>query len=215
MPTNNSAARKQVLDRLDTCGPGQIRNPRTDRCVRRDKPLGRALHAAAQALRAGAPKMPACPKGGEAYDPAARACTADRYRAPALRELLTRYAWAEAANRGGAGNSGANSAAVARLITSQALAKAAAANDRRHNAANRARKEASLREAGGMFNQLAAYSEGLRSQGDSNAQTILRLQAALGEAARELDRTRRDLDSSRQKVKMLERALASAERGNR
>lgn len=199
--TNTTAARKQVLDRLDTCGAGRIRNPRTDRCVRRDRPLGRALVAAAQALRAGA-EMPACAKAGEAYDHAEQGCTSDRYRAPALRDLLTRYEWARAANN--SGTTGLDdSRALARLIASQALAKATAANNRRSHAAD-------LTEAGAMVERLATYGGGLRSQANSNEQTILRLQAALELARRERELCRRDLEGARQKAAQIERALVAA-----
>ncbi len=197
------SSRKQVLDRLDTCGPGKIRNPRTDRCVRRDQPLGRALHAAAEALRAGT-RLPACAPAGQAYDPAAKGCTSDRYRAPALRDLMTRYAWAAAANNSGR-TSAKNSAALSRLIASQALAKAAAANNRRSHAAN-------LGEAGAIIEGLAAYSGGLRERADSNAQNLLDVRKALDAALIELEACRRNLEAERSKTLDIVSALVN-ERG--
>lgn len=112
-----SNARKEVLDGLYTCGAGQIRNPRSRRCVRADGRLGRALHAAAQALRTNGAAKP-CPKG--VYDAATGKCTRDKARAAALRDLQARYRLASGYN--------GESAATAKLVAGQAFGKAVAAD---------------------------------------------------------------------------------------
>lgn len=166
-----SSERSKVLDRLYTCGSGKIRNPRTDRCVRVSKPLGAALHAAAQTLRTKG-TLPACNKG--VYDASAQQCTSDKSRAGALRELASRYRLA-------AGSNG-NAASTAKFITSQAFAKAVAANARRGDA------------------QLAEYLEEMQAM-------MLDMQRRLTNAESQRNRYRKDLDSARAQLRQLQSVM--------
>lgn len=81
------------------CGAGKVRNPRTARCVRKRRPLGAAIHAAAQQLMQGA-AVPAC-GARAAWDFAARECVADAPRVGALRALYGKWGLAAAANASG------------------------------------------------------------------------------------------------------------------
>lgn len=182
----SSGAKKEVLDRLYTCGAGRIRNPRTDRCVKASGPLGRALNAAAVSLRAGE-SLKRCNKG--AYDPGAQECTTDKHRVSALRELTARYQLARGSN--------GNSRAMSKLITSQAISKALAAN---------ARSERN--EVASMFERLAAYSTDLEAGRVRNVQALragleevqvraMDLQRRLAAAERERNQYRRDLNAAR------------------
>ena len=178
-----------MLDALYTCGTAQVRNPRTDRCVRLDGALGRGLHAAAKALRAGA-EIKKCHKG--AFDPSVGRCIADTNRAAALRELLARYALAS-------GSSNRNAAALSSMVTSQALAKAAAADAR-----------AERNEAGSMFQQLAGYSTDLQRQLAEAQSRALNLQQRLANAERQRNQARRDLGAVRALLRQATNAATNA-----
>ena len=189
----NSGAKKEVLDRLYTCGRGRIRNPRTDRCVQAKGPLGQALHATALALRAGQ-SLKQCNKG--VYDPAAGECTTDRNRASALRELVARHQLARGSN--------GNARAMAKLITSQAIGKALAANAR-----------AERNEVASMFERLAAYSTDLEQGRMRNVRALrtgleevqaraLNLQRRLTNAERQRDQYRRELNAARAQLGQLQ-----------
>lgn len=170
---------QRILDQLYTCGTGKIRNPRTDRCVQASGPLGRALNAAAVALRAGeSPKR--CSRGF--FDPAAQKCTTNKARIAALRELTARYQL-------GRGSNG-NSRAMSKLITSQAISKALAANAR-----------AERNEAGSMFERLAGYSTDLRAQLQEAQALALNMQRRLTDAERQRNQYRRELNAARAQLR--------------
>lgn len=154
------------------CGAGKIANPRTSRCVSTSLPLGAAIKAAAEALMAGQTPPRACPGG--AYDFATGECVTDRPRVQALRDLVERWAVAEAANR--------NSAAVAKLMTASALASAAGANNRA--AAARANRNAT----------------NLRNQAMYTHVRLAEAERQKAQAVRDRDACRQDLALARQEL---------------
>ena len=80
------------------CPPNHVVNPRTGRCVREDRPLGRAVAAATKAARQGL-LPPACPKQQQEYDFAVRKCVSEpKSRVLALRAIRRRAEPAIVAN---------------------------------------------------------------------------------------------------------------------
>lgn len=94
------------MEDVYSCKQGFVRNPRTDRCVRADLPLGAAIDAAAKAARSGL-RAPPCPSARHAYNFATKTCVADG-RAGAIRAV-------QKAMRA----SNANSALAAKNVTSK------------------------------------------------------------------------------------------------
>jgi len=158
------------------------------------------------------------------YDPAAGGCTAAKPQAGALTSLITHYGWATLANS----SREENTRALSKLITSQALAKAAANNDRRQKktpatpsreentrvlsklitsqalvkaAANNDRRRNRNRQ-----NQVFAAAEARQNEA---SRQLLELHGALAAVAQERDEYRRQLDATQAKVRLLEQAVLS------
>jgi len=106
------SAKRQILDRLATCGQGKVRNPESSRCVRTDRPLGKAIVALAAALESGA-AVPNCNRG--VHNPATGRCDASKPVVAALTTLTSLWRMASKANagRGNAANANAGRALLA------------------------------------------------------------------------------------------------------
>lgn len=214
MPVKGKNASKRgghagdVLARLASCGPGQVRNPRTDRCLKASGPTGRALAAAAEAMRSGG-HLPACRRG--VHDHASGRCTTERYRAEALRVLWARYGTAVAANRRGRGRTTTveNTASIARAMTSAALLRAV-----KNDSAARERAAAGdLAEAGRSFDALASYVDTLRENGASKNAEALWLGERLAAAEARRDAAEAGLRACRQTLDLAQRELLRAANG--
>lgn len=72
------------------CRKGYVKNLKTARCVRADRPLGQAINAAASALQAGRTPPVPCP-GSTEYDYFQGSCVDDAAIVAALRELKRRW----------------------------------------------------------------------------------------------------------------------------
>lgn len=153
-----------------TCPRGEIRNPRTGRCVMTKRPLGAALNAAVQALKKGQ-AWPECPSSNGVHDFASGQCVTNTSRVGSLRSLKAAWSLVNKSN-----------SAHAKLLTSRAFAAAVASNDKRQHRNLQARYEArgrDLKDAGNMFDRLAQHVTALQAEKNRNASNAANLRRRL------------------------------------
>lgn len=104
-----------MFEDVFTCGNGLVRNPSSARCVRTSRSLGRAIKAAAEALRRGEVPSP-CTAG--AYNFSRKECVSQAAIAKALAKMHRESSGADK-----------NTRLISKLLASQALSRSAYASN--------------------------------------------------------------------------------------
>lgn len=169
---------RSVFGNLYTCKEGEIRNPRTDRCLKLNLSLGKTVEATYKTLAQNGKLPVSCPNGQE-WDASLGKCTANRSKVAVIRTMVSMVSRSANANESSA-------RALSKLIASHALSKAAAAS----NASNAAR----------------AYDSLVRDEYEARL-SALTLHNEAGNLQRTTNKQGREIASARRQIQMLQQAL--------